>query len=391
MPDGEYQKLNAQKINGVTSTDAKIPITIIIRNEGLRALDGIDLLVPTPFAKDLWVALQRRGVRASGLRDEFAAHLESKTLCFPIDDVESEAGRLSEKLMREELMEKYLGKPHNRRCKFWSALSVKLPFEFQWDQLAEQWNVSDKVSENGAFVCRDLRKLRKIKEALKNEKAEVEEVLRSEADGMLIPVKLEFVGRGRPKRFGMICLPTPDDLISIRRNRNKEIIQQPRLFGTSSEEPMEIQEELKPLQGFVSLDAAASEKPISLKWLFEESSRLDDTISKRKRANRKKKESRKRRKLTFEQRKTDEQVEEAERHSAQYRFSADREIIGRLVAGEQSVLGGRGVALGYICADALPLISSNYHKSKTVVMVRNSTSKYYHAAYVSILINAVQI
>uniref|UniRef100_A0A8R1EKG5 POP1 C-terminal domain-containing protein n=1 Tax=Caenorhabditis japonica TaxID=281687 RepID=A0A8R1EKG5_CAEJA len=296
MPDGEYQKLNAQKINGVTSTDAKIPITIIIRNEGLRALDGIDLLVPTPFAKDLWVALQRRGVRASGLRDEFAAHLESKTLFFR---------------------------------------------SMTWNQRREG--------------C--------LRKALKNGTG-VEEVTKEAAHGMLIPVKLEFVGRGRPKRFGMICLPAPDDLISIRRNRNKEIIQQPR--GTSSEEPMEIQEEeaepLKPLQGFVSLDAAASEKPISLKWLFEESSRLDDTISKRKRANRKKKESRKRRKLTFEQRKTDEQVEEAERHSSQYRFSADREIIGRLVAGEQSVLGGRGVALGYICADALPLISSNYHK-----------------------------
>lgn len=51
MPDGEFQKQNAQKIGGVTVTEAKVPIALVIRNSGLKALDGVDILVPEPFCK----------------------------------------------------------------------------------------------------------------------------------------------------------------------------------------------------------------------------------------------------------------------------------------------------------------------------------------------------
>ncbi|CAP36872.2 Protein CBG19668 [Caenorhabditis briggsae] len=389
MADVEFHKQNGSRINGVVSTAAKIPIVLIIRNEGLKALDGVDILIPEPFSKDLWVSLQRRGVRASGLRDEYAAHLESKALYFPLDDVESEAGKESEAVMRAELTEKYQGKPHNRRCKYWSALSVKYPFEYKFDELVTDWN--DGPSETKAFACRDLQKLNEIQMNLKGH-GEVQK----EEPGMLIPVRLQFFGRGRPKKFGMVCIPTEEDLVLIRLDKTKEIIQTPP-FSTDGDdvEPMEVEEEVpetrKMMQGFVSLQAAASEKPINLKWLFEETTRLDDKTSKRKRANRKKKESRKRRKLEFEKRKLENEEEETQREQVKYRFSANREIIGRLVAGEQSVLAGHGTAVGYICANALLRIASNYHKTKTVVMVRNSTSKYYHPAYVTVLKSAVQI
>uniref|UniRef100_A0A1I7U969 POPLD domain-containing protein n=1 Tax=Caenorhabditis tropicalis TaxID=1561998 RepID=A0A1I7U969_9PELO len=390
MSDAEYQKKNADKILGVVSTEAKIPILLIIRNEGLKALDGVDILIPEPFSKDFWVSLQRRGVRASGLRDEYAAHLESKTLYFPIDDVESEAGRASGEAMKKELQEKYDGKPHNRRCKHWSALRVKYPFEYKWNELVKNWE--EEEAEKRAFVCRDLQKLREIQDGLMGRSE-----IRKQENGMLIPVKLQFFGRGRPKKFGMICIPSMEDLISIRRNRNKEIIQKTpdsdEIIPMEVEEFPEGEEEVprKRLEGFVSLDAAANEKPISLKWLFEETTRLDDRTTKRKRVNRKKKESKKRRKLEYEKRKEELASEEAERETTNYRFSANREIIGRLVAGEQSVLAGHGQAIGYICAAALSRIASNYHKTKTVVLVRNSTSKYYHPAYVTILKTAIQI
>lgn len=413
MTDSEFHKQNASRIGGVVSTEAKVPILLIIRNEGLKALDGVDILIPEPFAKDFWVSLQRRGVRASGLRDEYAAHLESKTLYFPLDDVESEAGKASEAAMKTELIEKYQGKPHNRRCKFWSALSVKYPFEYKWDELANDWKMEKRAfvwnrggkMENRAFVCRDLQLLRSIQNGLKGNE-NIGEIHRiEEKNGMLIPVKLQFFGRGRPKKFGMICLPTSEDLVSIRKNRNREIIQAPPLLPKEEKEseiPMEIEIEdpedpkipkksVMQEGGFVSLDAAASEKPINLKCLFEETTRLDDRITKRKRVNRKKKESKKRRKLEFEKRNEEIEEEEAQRQRARYRYSADREIIGRLVAGEQSVLAGHGTAIGYICANTLPLIASNYHKTKSVVMVRNSTSKYYHPAYVTVLKSAIQI
>ncbi|CCD63199.1 Ribonucleases P/MRP protein subunit popl-1 [Caenorhabditis elegans] len=390
MADSEFHKQNSSKINGVISTEAKVPIILIIRNEGLKALDGADILIPEPFAKDFWVSLQRRGVRASGLRDEYAAHLESKALYYPLDDVGSEAGRESELAMKKELIEKYLGKPHNRRCKHWSAVSVKYPFEFKWDELSQDWNLSNKPRSE-AFVCRDLQKLRIIEEAMKKGSG-LEEF---QEPGMLIPVKLQFFGRGRPKKYGMVCLPTDDDLISIRKNRNREIIQTPPEASSQDSdivEAMEIEEiTVKKNQGFMSLEAAASEKPINLKLLFEETTKLDDKTTKRKRVNRKKRESKKRRKIEQEKRKEEAEVEEVQKLATKYRFSANREIIGRLVAGEQSVLAGHGVGIGYICANTLSLIASNYHKSKTVVMVRNSTSKYYHPAYVTILKNATKI
>ncbi|EFO83425.1 hypothetical protein CRE_03173 [Caenorhabditis remanei] len=395
MSDADFHKQNGSRIGGVVSTEAKVPIVLIIRNGGLKALDGVDIIISEPFAKDLWVSLQRRGVRASGLRDEYAAHLESKTLYFPLDDVESEAGKESEAAMKKELTEKYSAKPHNRRCKHWSALSVKYPFEYKWDELSNDWS-NETSNKEGAFACRDLKMLKGIQSTLKGSSEFGKEV--KEAAGMLVPVKLQFFGRGRPKKFGMICIPTDEDLISIRLNRNREIIQLPPATCSSvyieEFEPMEledVEESKNRMQGFVSLDAAASEKPINLKWLFEETTRLDDKTTKRKHVNRKKKESKKRRKLEFEKRQEVVEEEEMQRQKANYRFSANREIIGRVVAGEQSVLAGQGTAIGYICANALPLIASNYHKTKTVVMVRNATSKYYHPAYVTIVTRAVQI
>lgn len=256
-------------------------------------------------------------MRASGLRDELAAHLESKTFYFPLDDVESEAGCSANVALKEELETKYLSKPHNRRCQFWSALSVKYPLEFRWDELVKQWNGSG----DKAYVCRDLVQLRKIKEGLKGRSEGLEG-----SAGMLVPVRLQFVGRGRPRRFGAICLPTTEDLISIRRNRNLEIVQKPRkTVEVDPEELMDFEDAPKqPLTGFVSLDAAASEKPISLKWLFEETPRLDDKSVKRKRANRKKKDMRKKRKLEFETKKTEKEEEETQRETVGYRFSMDR-------------------------------------------------------------------
>lgn len=49
MADSEFHKQNSSKINGVISTEAKVPIILIIRNEGLKALDGADILIPEPF------------------------------------------------------------------------------------------------------------------------------------------------------------------------------------------------------------------------------------------------------------------------------------------------------------------------------------------------------
>ncbi|CAB3402183.1 unnamed protein product [Caenorhabditis bovis] len=145
------------------------------------------------------------------------------------------------------------------------------------------------------------------------------------------------------------------------------------------------------LQGFVSLDAAAREKPISLKSLFESNPKLDDKNERRKRVNRKKKESAKRRKLVKETRENDEKLEKDEIEKTSYRFSANREIMGRVVAGDQSFIGGHGIAIGYICAEAINRIAGNYLKSKSMVLVRNSTSKYYHPAIVRVLHDHVDL
>ncbi|PIO76403.1 hypothetical protein TELCIR_01519 [Teladorsagia circumcincta] len=130
----------------------------------------------------------------------------------------------------------------------------------------------------------------------------------------------------------------------------------------------------------VSLDAASREKPIPLKDLFPDNKVVDRTL-KRKLVNRKKKESAKRRRQSREERLKELNEEKEEKEKVPYRESANRVVIGRIVRGDFSFYTACGRALSYIPLCALEDVRS----SGGIVLLRNSTSKYYHPAKLNIL------
>ncbi|CAB3402182.1 unnamed protein product [Caenorhabditis bovis] len=200
LSSADFEKQQSEKIEGLKTTPAKIPCLVIFRNSNQGVLDGIEILIPQSFGKDFWVSLQRQGVRASGLRDDISGHLEARKLCFPNDSLDSKAGQTHESEMMAEIMKKYNARPHNRRTKFWSALSIKYPFDFHFNELVANWN-GDNASE--AVICRDYQILKHFDAILKGEKSEFD----VDRKNLLIPVRIDFIARGRPKRFAIICAP----------------------------------------------------------------------------------------------------------------------------------------------------------------------------------------
>ncbi|KAK6058388.1 hypothetical protein COOONC_04042, partial [Cooperia oncophora] len=158
--------------------------------------------------------------------------------------------------------------------------------------------------------------------------------------GALIAVELQCIARGKPRRYGIVCLPTKDDLDKIR-NRHKNgpvrIEQEPRVSRAEAEENSMESEQASSVKAdiwkdVVSLDQSSREKPISLKNLFPDNKVVDRTL-KRKIANRKKKESAKRRRVNREERLRELNEEKEEKEKVPHRESANRLIIGRIVRG----------------------------------------------------------
>lgn len=369
LSPSEYQKLNGERINGVVTTAAKVPLTVIVRNRGSGILNGLDVISPSGFGSDLWISLQRRGACASAANDEIAAAAESKRFVFPRDAVGSAAGKHWEQQDEQEQHEKHLSRPHNRRTKFWADLSVMHPFRGNWEQIVKQ-----------PFVCREPHLLRYFKRCVLGLESFSDN---PEYSGMLLPVSLEPMARGRPKRLGLICIPTPEDLTDLRKNARREIIQPPRHGDDVEDVEMEdVAVQPKKMEGFVSLNPAANEKTISLKNIF--ASQVVDKADRKKLRNRKKKEKAKQRPAKQAELRVRLSQEEEEMASTEYRHSANRTIIGRTVNGCQSLLAGRGTAVGYIAVNDLPKIIANFGKA-SLVLFRNATSRYYHPAYLSIV------
>ncbi|KAL6725988.1 hypothetical protein Aduo_008002 [Ancylostoma duodenale] len=212
--------------------------------------------------------------------------------------------------------------------------------------------------------------------------------------GALVPVELQCVARGKPRRYGLVCLPTAEDISKVR-NRYKNgpvIIVQPPRDEKEKGDPatMEIEKSNSKSDDIwkdtVSTDPSTREKPISLKDLFPDTKVVDGTL-KRKLMNRKKRENAKRRRVNREERLRDWNAEREEKEKITYRESANRLIIGRIVRGDFSFYTASGRALSYVPLCVLKDIRSNGN----LVLLRNSTSRYYHPAKLSILCNQLDI
>ncbi|EYC21888.1 hypothetical protein Y032_0018g3588 [Ancylostoma ceylanicum] len=101
--------------------------------------------------------------------------------------------------------------------------------------------------------------------------------------GALVPVELQCVARGKPRRYGLVCLPTAEDMAKVR-NRYKNgpviIVQSPRDEKEKGDSaPMEVEKSNSKdndmWKDTVSTDPSTREKPISLKDLFPDTKVVD--------------------------------------------------------------------------------------------------------------------
>ncbi|CAJ0960349.1 unnamed protein product, partial [Mesorhabditis belari] len=83
------------------------------------------------------------------------------------------------------------------------------------------------------------------------------------------------------------------------------------------------------------------------------------------------------------------QKEDEEKVKAGYRTSANREICGRVVRGDFTFTESRGVGIGFLPIGSLAVIPK--YKNKRVVLVRNTSSKFYRLATISILQTSTEI
>uniref|UniRef100_A0A915PE04 Ribonucleases P/MRP protein subunit POP1 n=1 Tax=Setaria digitata TaxID=48799 RepID=A0A915PE04_9BILA len=404
MTEVDLQKKRSMQLLPVKTSEAKIPILLIVRNTGRGTLSpfiGLDLIAPSGFGLEFWLALQYGTARAIGLKDQKFLELESNHLNFPADVPDCDAGRNEFKQEYINLQEKYIRQPHNRRLKYWNSLSIKYPFTFQFSELSHDW-LDNSSFKGSAYVVRNHRTLIVIEKWLLGKGPAPEEFIMNSA--ALVPVSLLSTTTGRPQRFALICAPTKEDYMAVAKlskgEKSPQIVEQPRIHDVKPVFDNEKDEEKQPsklaLEDFISLDVTANEKHISLNSLFpdKEMLRKRKATEKKKRKREKTKKVKRLKNSVESGLKTDisEQLasgakasEEETMEFIKYNNSCSRPIIGRIVRGDYSFIHGRGFAIGYCCLSALKQLHHG------VVLFRNIKSRYYHPARITLLKNQLDL
>uniref|UniRef100_A0A914CCF8 Ribonucleases P/MRP protein subunit POP1 n=1 Tax=Acrobeloides nanus TaxID=290746 RepID=A0A914CCF8_9BILA len=385
LSTSELDRMRANNLSTLKSTPFKIPLLIVVRNISRKGStstlsSGVDLILPAGTGVDFWVALHMAGARAIGLRDRMALMFESDRLNFPADIPDSKAGKQYIVQEKKSLEEKHRKRPHNRQVRY-ELIRVKFPFSFAWSALIADWT-RNTISEDQVYVLRDRIGLLKIDSWLRGKTSRPDSIIQEHRKA-LIPIKLQAIKSGCPKRHGLICIPTSNDMSRFKNDPKtiltEEIEQMIPNDNESSDEETNIARPKLPLPEFISLDITKKEKLVSLNEMFPDKEMLKEN-RKRNKKNSKRKETKKKPKK--------EPVilaNEKEESPTNYKDSCSRTIIGRIVRGDFSFSMARGSALGYCVLESLLSLDSR------MVLFRNSTSKYYHPANLSVLINSIDL
>ncbi|KAK9890547.1 hypothetical protein WA026_010623 [Henosepilachna vigintioctopunctata] len=181
-----------------------VPIMLIQkpggRNDTLGYSSGWDIILPSSWAKPIWISLIMSGARCGGLREfqHNAFELDKPNFLHP----DTLAGEKEDQTTSEECTKTYFRKPPNKRTNF-NKYKIVSPFKFNWKLLIENWQ---NCRVDNFYVIRDRKKLIDLQNCLNQKKSSCLLLTNS-----LIPVKLECK-RGVPKKFAIICLPQEKDL-----------------------------------------------------------------------------------------------------------------------------------------------------------------------------------
>ncbi|KRZ97844.1 Lissencephaly-1 -like protein A [Trichinella sp. T8] len=211
----EIDKVKQQRIVKTAQTDMShlesfVPVLLIQRPGSQDENDhlgcGWDLVVPSDWGMEFWLAMQYSTARAVGLDHSRTLAAERGVFHFPEAWHDCPAGQTWNADCCERDLQAYKKRPKNRRLRY-DKLKVKYPFEFPWAELNAIWT---KTTNDGSyFVLRDREILNSL--ALFNQPkldADFEKI----CSKALVQVKIRCLSRGIVKRYAMICMPSAEDV-----------------------------------------------------------------------------------------------------------------------------------------------------------------------------------
>ncbi|KRZ79663.1 Lissencephaly-1 -like protein [Trichinella papuae] len=377
----EIDKAKEQRIVKTAQTDMShlesfVPVLLIQRPGSQDENDhlgcGWDLVIPSDWGMEFWLAMQYSTARAVGLDHSRTLAAERGVFHFPESWHDCLAGKTWNTDCCERDLAMYKKRPKNRRLRY-DKLKVKYPFQFPWSELNATWT---KMTNDGSyFVLRDREILNSL--AFFNEPkldADFEEICLK----ALVQVRIRSLSRGTVKRYAMICMPSADDVICLMNGQLRvvemlsENFQMDELHESENlaEEELTInkqqgkeEEEEEDEEEFISFEE--NEKEVSFDNLFDECL----SVAAKKRKNHLPEQSA-------------ASVETA--HAAEDVNS--RNVVGFAIDGGYSLSRGCGIGIGLCSYAALQKLISTSVKihSGLFVLYRNKTTRKYFPAILNI-------
>ncbi|XP_014664368.1 PREDICTED: ribonucleases P/MRP protein subunit POP1-like [Priapulus caudatus] len=238
LTEQEMNRLRSQNIVPGTPLqlgreESRVPI-LLVQNPGhgdarqpttLGYGSGWDVVLPCGWSMAFWVGLVYRGARAAGLRECTACCWERGVPSFPDGYPDTEAARIHQTKVREKLEMEYFRRPPDKRPKLyqvWIVSHVQLPLK----------HPRGRVGKERFYVLRsqrDLQTLSQLDKRLKTSPTLDNESQQRSIDKMdavlqhhvsaIVAVRLKMLQRGTPNRFATICLPSPDDLERLLKDK----------------------------------------------------------------------------------------------------------------------------------------------------------------------------
>ncbi|XP_070152471.1 ribonucleases P/MRP protein subunit POP1 [Polyergus mexicanus] len=362
---------------------AKIPILLIQKPGTITGLgSSIDIIIPSGWAMPFWLAFIIRCARVGALRESRLIAFESLQLNVPdIDDPNSPAYTREALISKEELINKYFRYPPNRRVNY-VKFGICSPFFCDWKNLTKGWSELENfyvlrnreilsLLQTGIHPVKSVKNA-KFKSTAQNAQFNFEDF--DEYKNCLVNVQLSMVGKGSPKKFAIICIPTHEDMQKFENNKkwvgpvekchtdpnekSRKMLRKNHLALLKRLRRQRVQRKktfqdnvLKLLKKSIASSKAIEYTSISVhrKIISNQSVRMS--------------------KLYLPK-------------CTEVRYSCDREVMGYVTIGGLSFSHAKGIGIGYV---TLPSLLEIVSKKSNIVLVRNTQTRQYRLAKLDIL------
>lgn len=375
----------------------KIPILLIQKpgnyahNNKVGFGSGIDIILPTNWSMPFWLAFILRCARPGGLRESKSIAFENSNFNMPaINHPDSKAYEIEARFQQEELTKKYFKLPPNKRTNY-VKFGITSPFFCEWNLLMKEWtdadsfyvlrireilstlssNMSASILQKKEITCEETEKYNSI--------VDLDNIV--ENKNCFVPVRVVVQGKGIPKDFAIICLPSKEDLTKLEENKKWSGSMESFKIDTNEEKRKTLRKNhlahLKRLRrqrtrAKKKMNYAACDTAIETSSDVKHLNKIRQLV--------KKKLDDVNKSLIEQQSQTMENLYLPK--CTNVRNSCDKEVIGYVTQGEFSFSEATGVGLGYVIYSAVIDLIKN---KSNIVMVRNTTSRQYRVCKIEIL------